>query len=137
MTEETQIIDNMELNRKENYVIISVNPKIYSLPIVYSAAYVFLDKAYVILDGDPKEEILVKLRPKKGQDLETLGREFNNELLNYAFYAVQSERTKSIRNAIVQRALLTHAQSEESNQPEFIEDPENIAKPWKEKNESN
>ena len=30
---------------KDGYVAISINPKIYSLDVIYSAAYVFLDKS--------------------------------------------------------------------------------------------
>ena len=50
------------LKVKKGFVILTVNPKIYPLETVYSAAYTFLDKAYILLDGDPKKEIIVKLK---------------------------------------------------------------------------
>ncbi len=141
----------MEIHK--DCIIISISPKIYPLDVIYSAAYVFLDKAYVLLNGNPEKEIVVELRPKeksKKRELEKLGREFSNELLNYAFYKKQSERNAPIRQAILQRALLTselqpeeegarkieeigEAEKFEESDNDYLEDPEGIAIPWEEK----
>lgn len=135
----------MEIQEKEGCILISINPRIYPLDVIYSAAYVFLDKAYLLLDGDRKKKIVVELRPKEKSDkgdLEKLGREFNNELLNYAVYKKQSERNAPIRQAIVQRALLTSEAAGQAGQAEqdlegedldYLEDPDGIAIPWEEK----
>lgn len=135
MEEDVFVTDNLEIHKKDNFVIISVNPKLYPLEVIYSAAYIFIDKAYVMIDGDPREEILVQLRPKASTDVEVLGREFNNELLNYMVYMHRTIRSQGIREAIVQRALATNAQtsqpSPQAESPSYIEDPEKIAKPWK------
>jgi len=126
------MVSNLEIDKESNSCIISVNPKMYSLDVIYSAAYVFLDKAYVLVDGDPNEEVIVELKPKEEYDLEKLGREFNNELINYANYKDFSIKNKNIREIIIQRALLTNDSSlvEESKR---IEDPLGIAIPWQEK----
>jgi len=130
MSDGSSAIDNIEVNASGKYALVSVNPKIYPLEVVYSAAYTFIDRAYVIIDGDVSEEILVELRPKSGADLELLGREFNNELVNYAASAVQSLRNQEVRDAIVRRAFLTNSgPSEPLN--DLISDPEGIAQPWK------
>ncbi|MBW2979897.1 hypothetical protein KY360_00590 [Candidatus Woesearchaeota archaeon] len=140
-------MSNIDVDNKENCCLISINPKIYPLDAIYSAAYVFLDKSYVLLDGDPKEKITVELRPKEKQDLEKLGREFNNELLNYAQYKKQAELNKEIRQVLLQRALLTSETSpardtlpkEGEEEPleeldeNYLDDPEGIAIPWEEK----
>jgi His-Xaa-Ser system protein HxsD len=106
-------IDNMEVHKNKGNVIISVNPKLYPLDTIFSAAYIFIDKAYVIVDGDPNEEIIVQLKAKdKKTDLQELGKQFNNELINYSFYAVQTARNMPIRAAMVQRAFFTQAQQE-------------------------
>jgi len=123
-------IDNLEVDPDGNFVLVSVNPKIYPLEIVYSAAYVFIDRAYVILDGDVSDEIFVELRPKSGQDPMTLGREFNNELLNYAASAVQSLRSQNVRDAIVQRAFVTNSGAPAPS-GDFRSDPKGIASLWK------
>lgn len=141
MEEDVFVTDNLEVHKKDNFVIISINPKLYPLEVIYSAAYIFIDKAYVMIDGDPREEILVQLRPKASMDIEVLGREFNNELLNYMVYMHRTIRSQGIREAIVQRALATNAQTQQQvsetaqveQAPSYIEDPEKIAKPWKQK----
>jgi len=127
---DVKTIGNIEIHT--DHVVVSVNPKIYSLDIVYSAAYVFLDKAYVVLDGDPDTEIRVELR-FKGQkgDLETLGRDFNNELINYAVYKNESESNRGIKEQIVARALETNSEDDFTD-ADYLEDPLNIAKPWEE-----
>ena len=134
----------METNVKiENgSVFLKVNPKLYNLEAVYSAAYIFLDKAYVFLDGDPKKEIIVKLIPKGNEDLEELGGEFFNELINYGDYQNRAEETKGIREALLQRALIANdigaimqgdGAFNELDDEDYLDDPEGIAIPWEEK----
>lgn len=125
---DSYVTNNMEVHRKENYVLVSVNPGIYPLDVVYSAAYVLIDRAYIIIDGNPNEEIIVELRPKAKEDVELLGRDLNNELLNYAVYQARAEKNKTVRDAIVQRALLTHG--EPAKEGEARADPEELAVPW-------
>jgi len=133
----------ISLDKSDNSVLLSVNPKIYSLDVIYSAAYVFLDKAYILLDGDPEKEVVVRLRLKEEisenseKELKKLGNEFFNELLNYSFYKKQAEKNSKIRETLLQTALigssLQEPQIETSQDEEFIEDPEGIAIPWEEK----
>jgi len=127
------MVSNIEIDKKENSCILSINPKIYSLDVIYSAAYVFLDKAYLLLDGDPETEIIVKLKPKEEYSLEKLGDEFNNELINYSYYKVQSMKNQRIREAIIQRALLTNEMASKDTGADYKEDPQSIAVSWEEK----
>ena len=150
-------LSNLEIKKEENKVIIKVNPKIYPLDAVFSAAYVFLDKAYILIDGDSKKEIIIELKPKEGKNLENIGGEFNNELLNYSTYKHFSEKNKDIRTMIVQRAITTGdpellesqtkiddeeldeetkkllKELEDEEDDDFLDDPEGIAIPWEEK----
>lgn len=146
-------LSNLTIKNDENKVIIRINPKIYPLDVIYSAAYVFLDKTYVLIDGDPKKEVIVELKPKENMELEVLGGEFSNELLNYATYKTFSEKNKDVRTIIVQRALITgdpeiiakqddeelDAETKkildnlESDDENSLDDPESIAIPWEEK----
>jgi His-Xaa-Ser system protein HxsD len=135
--EPTNELKNIEF--KKDCAIIKINPKIFQLDIIYSAAYIMIDKAFIVLDGDPEKEVLVEVRTKEaGQDLKRTVQEFYEELLNYAVYKSQSERNAGIREIILQRALLT-------NDPIYLEmkrkknqtaDPKGIAKKWEE-NEAN
>ena len=138
-----------EISIEDGSVILKVNPKLYPLDAVYSAAYVFLDRAYVLLDGDPKKEVIVKLMPKEKHDLKKLGGEFFNELINYADYNKRAKETKSIREMLLQRALITNDPSvlqeggeeldkvmgelDDDEDSDYLEDPEGIAIPWEEK----
>jgi len=145
---------NIELFPKEAKAIVSINPKVFPLEVVYAACYVLLDKAYFILDGNPEKEIKVIIRAKnpkiKKGELEKIALQLHDELINYATYAVQAARNQAVREAIIKRALATNlaeeeycAECEEETLKEkakeiempdeedlFIEDPEGIAKPW-------
>ena len=127
-------INNMEFDEKENSVVVSINPKIYSLEVVYSACYSMIDKNYVIIGGDPKKEILVELRSKENKNLEIIGRDFNNELVNYAVYLMQSERNKTEKEILMKRALQTNTQNTNTHSENIIgsavKDTQNIAVPW-------
>lgn len=93
---------------------VRVNPKIYPLPIVQQAADVFIDRAYVFLDGNPEKEIKVILKPKdRKTDLGKLCGEFNNELVDYSAYFVRSQISRDVREALVRRAFLTASGGQE------------------------
>ena len=138
---------NNRAGKGDGRVTIPINPKIYPLDVIYSAAYVFLDDFYIIIDGDPEKGVIVKIFPKDGSKTRDIEKRFNNELVNYAFYKKQVEKNSDIRKAIIQRALITTELSGESVAPnkepeieefedsdaDFIEDPEGIAIPWEEK----
>lgn len=130
---------NLKISKKENSATISINPEIYPIDVIYAAAYVFLDKCYVLLDGNQKQvEITLKPKREEGREgLKKLAFSFYNELLNYAFYKKQSEKNAAIRQSIVQRALITGEGDVANLQPsrkkvKFAKDRKGIAEPWKE-----
>lgn len=103
---ENSILDNIEVHN--DFAIISINPKLYPLSVIYSAAYWILDKVHVIIDGDPETEILVEIRQKNKEeplDLKEVGYEFNDELINYSVYTVQATRNKRLREYIMENSL--------------------------------
>lgn len=104
-------VDNLEVDEKTGNVVVSVNPKIYPMTTIFSAAYVLVDKAWVLIDGDPNEEIIVQLRRKDSKiNLEELGRQFNNELVNYSVYNAQVEKNAVLRGMIIQKAFETQSE---------------------------
>lgn len=138
----------MEVEVEKNNAKIKANPRIYPISVIYAASYVFLDRAYIRLDGDPEKEVIVEIEPKTGNDAETMGKEFLNELINYADYERRAQETRKIREVFLQRSLLTNdPQSiqkkenfedfdklmEELDDDDFLDDPEGIAIPWEEK----
>jgi len=136
----------MKITKKKNELVISLNPKIYPLEAIYGACYIFIDKAYLLLDGDPKKEIKISIIGKqelKLKNLEKIAGEFKNELLNYTLRLSIAKNTKKIRETIVERALfsvLPHEeelevidQSEQIDKKTIEDDPLGIAVPWEEK----
>lgn len=100
---------NVELHGKENFALVSVNPKIYPLGVVFAAAYVLLDKAFIVVDGDPNSQVMVSIMPKKGKELKKLANEFNQQLVNFAVNFDQSKKTKSIREEFIKQAFIAHS----------------------------
>jgi His-Xaa-Ser system protein HxsD len=128
-----------------NQVIFWLNAKNYPKEVVYSTAYVFLNRAYVYLDGDPDDKIQVYLKGKEKLDkqrLKALQGEFLNELLNYLLRIEVAQSNQKIREYIVASSLISSlpsGQLDQSAQPEsenvdWKEDPLGIAVTWEEKN---
>jgi len=152
--------EKITMMKSEGSAIIKLNPKIYPLDVIYSAAYVLIDRAYIKLGGDPETEVIAELRLKespRGTDslskikLERLEMDFYNELLNYSFYKRQSEKNSNIRTALIQQVLLANSEEDfsmpENQSPaedesflnevdnmEVEDDASKIAIPWEEKN---
>ncbi len=122
-------VDNLEIHKDK--VIVSVNPRFYNIDVVYSSIYMFLDRCYCKVNGDPTDEIIVELKPKNKSDLEILGRELNNELVNYVVIGIRGRRTIDMRTEIVQRALRSHEPEIEKDTPKektFEEEKNEIKK---------
>ena len=114
-------MDFIQVDEKNKTVTVRVNTKVFPIDLVYEAAYLLLDRAYVVLDGDPEKEVFAILSPRtfKGE-LSDLGRIFFDELVAAAFNAVQFMKNKELREALM-----------ESLVPEVSE--EDIATIWEEK----
>jgi len=101
---------NLKIKKKKNQLLISLNPKIYPLEAVYGTCYVFIDRAYLFLDGNPGKEIKVSIKGKEElnqKELKRLVGEFENELLNYTLRLSIAKNTRKIRETIVERALFS------------------------------
>ena len=94
---------------KEGSVLLKVNPKIYPLDVIFTVCYIFLEDNYIMLDGDKTKEVIVQIRPKeKGKDLKKISGEFSNQLVNYVVYKDQLEQNKDVKQAIMQKVLITN-----------------------------
>jgi His-Xaa-Ser system protein HxsD len=129
---------------KDNQIVFSLNAKNYPKEAIYSTAYVFLDRAYIYLDGDPEKETIVFLKGKEDlskSQLEALRGEFLNELLNYLLRIEVAQSNQKIREYIVASSLVASLPSELLSQSaqtgaeytDWKEDPLGIAVPWEEK----
>jgi len=99
---------DFKIEEKNNRIIVAINPRLYSSEAVYGAAYVFLDKAYLFLEGNPQEKILIYIKGKKTlnqKELDNLAGDFCNELLNYSLRNKISKDNQKLREYILARAL--------------------------------
>jgi len=127
---------------KENKIVIIVNPIFYSLEAIYSAAYIFIDRAYLLLNESPKNQVAINIKGKEKltkKQLEDLAGEFCNELLNCALRDKISKNNQKIREQIITRALFSAEETSNEKINKKIEkekwqkDTLGIALPWKEK----
>lgn len=130
---------------QKNQIIFYLDTNIYCLGSIYAAAYVFLDRSYVYLDGDPDCEIKVSLKgkiPLNKKELISLEGEFHNELLSSLLRNEVAKNNQKIREYVVATALVSALPSdvlrsvENSLEPEqgsWSDDPLEIAVPWEEK----
>ena len=96
------------IDKKNNYIKLKVNSKVYSLATIFAAGYTFLDKVYILLDKDSKGNIFIFLSPqKKNSNFKKIGLEFFNELLNYSHYFSTSKTNSETIKLILQRALFS------------------------------
>jgi His-Xaa-Ser system protein HxsD len=125
-------------------VSVPVDTAVYPIEVIYGAAYVFLDRAYVHLTGQGPGKVSVSLMGKDrldGEGLLALGGEFANELVNQALRITLDESGRKLREYIVAKAHFFQdggAQGvqkllDSTMQEAFDEDPLDIAVPWEEK----
>jgi hypothetical protein len=124
-----KVVNNLELRPDEGCVVVSVNPRIYSLAVVYSAARLFLDQAFVTIDGNPSEEIIVELRSKSSKGLEDIGRDFDNELITQLVGGIcASNDTADTKEAPVTSSMEDCFDGKEGNCR--IDGLAGVARPW-------
>jgi len=127
---------------------LSLDIGLYPRDVLYAAAYVFLDRAYVLLDRqDPR--FVVHLRAKRPLDeatLQAMAGEFENELLAQALRHQVVDANQRIIEEVVEVAIAGAAGDVEGSggaglegatlidpaDPEdgFLADPHGVARPW-------
>ena len=101
-----------EATEKKGWIKLSVDSKVYPLGTIYSAGYVFLDRAYIYLDREKGDKIAIWLLPKDKKEAQNnLKGEFLNELLNYAHYFNSLKANAESMKMLMQRALFSAAPS--------------------------
>ena len=136
----TTVLVEGNLEVHPDFALLALNPALFPLPVVYAASRKVLDKVYVLIDGDPNEEIVVELRQKKkGVKLLDIGRDFGNLLLNELeqYHQHTLPALDSFAEAIVDTGgneEPVHEQPQQAQEPEkemsYHEDPLGIMKPW-------
>ena len=119
---------------------ITLDEKLYPLEAVYGAAYIFIDRCYVLLDRSEKG-VRVTLAPKTAMaDLSPLVGEFANELLSCAWRHSITQNNRAVIEAVTTQAIggamgppsLDDLEKFDFSAEKF-EDPLGIALSWEEK----
>lgn len=117
-----------------------VDEDLYALDAVYGAAYLFVDRCYVLLGRPQERRVSVRLKAKgetSQEELEAMAGEFSNELLNQVLRLRIGERTKKIREYTLAKAFFSQPRQQtidallaELDAEELDEDPLEIEVPW-------
>ena len=92
---------------------IQVSKSLYPPEVLLKAAYAFLDTAYIHFD-ETGSAWTVEMRPKdSGNPMEDLTSRFENELLSQAVRFQVLQRTRSIREILLARAMTSTLVDEE------------------------
>lgn len=158
---EQKILVEGNLEVHPDFALLALNPALFPLPVVYAASRKVLGKAYVLIDGDPSEELVVEMRPKKqGVKLLGIGRELANNLLKeleqyhhktlpcLARFAgavastaqaweqphqeVRQEQREEKSKVEEQPLQETRQEQREEKEMSYLDDPLGIMKPWSE-----
>ena len=125
-------------------VSLRVEASLYPLTAVYAAAYIFIDRCFVVLDRPDPAHYRVTLASKKGEATEavltTYVGEFANELLSCAWRAKIAEESRGLIESATAQALrgamgppsLDDLEKFDFSEEAF-EDPLGIAMSWEEK----
>jgi His-Xaa-Ser system protein HxsD len=111
--------------------LVRVDLGVYTLDALLRTAYRISGRAFVHLQRDAAEVVLVRMRPRKpGYDPDTLIREFLNEVLDQRLRAIVGAETAKTHDLIMAHALsrtnLVRPELEESD-PKT--DPLNVSRP--------
>jgi len=135
--------DRVAADLAASSVTMRVDAATYPLDALYGAAYVFIDRCYVLLDK-PDASWRVTLAWKKGEptadQLRALVGEFANELLSCAWRAKIAEQNRAVIESVTAQALggamgppsLDDLEKFDFSEESF-EDPLGIALSWEEK----
>jgi His-Xaa-Ser system protein HxsD len=137
------------LDTKTSTLTLSLDVDLYPRDVLYAAAYVFIDRAYVLLD-QAGSRFLVHLRGKRDLDeevLRALAGEFENELLAQALRHRVVNTNKKILEQITALAIAGAAgefepagdgatddaaliDMQDPSGDGFLDDPLGVAAPW-------
>lgn len=140
---------SVEIQADANRVVIGLDTGLYPKDAALGAAYVFIDRCFVLLDSLSGHELTVSLRGRDPLDEAALGAlagEFANELLAQTLRQRIADQNRPLLEAVVARAI-GGAMGPSVAEPEFdlselesldledepFDDPLGIAMSWEDK----
>ena len=99
-----------------------VKKKIYPSNLLLKTAYAFLDEAYIHFE-EAREDWIVCITPKEpGADFQNLLRRFENELISQTVRMQVYNKTKTLRELLMARAMTTSMIDQEDPLEKIKED---------------
>lgn len=133
----------LEIETTEHRVSMQIDAAVYPLEALYGAAYVFIDRCWVLLDRprpDRFRATLTAKAPMSEADLRALVGEFGNELLSCAWRSEITRNNRALIEAVTMQAFggaMGPPSLEELEAFDFtdepFDDPLGIAQSWEEK----
>lgn len=139
------------LDPSTSTLVLSLDCELYPRDVLYAAAYVFLDRAYILLDRE-NERYVVRLRGKLPLDeatMRSMAGEFENELLAQALRSRVAQANQKIIEGVTALAIsgaTAHSQPgyaadgmidmENPSLDGFLDDPNGLGRPWQDGKES-
>jgi len=117
----------ISLDEKTGTLIADCDTKADSLEVIRSAAYVLTDRAFALLEDGPAGTVRVLLQLKQGPDaaaLKALAQVFQDELATQRLRHQIAKNNVSIREYIVEQAVLLAQQPPEAAPPQAPPEPE-------------
>jgi His-Xaa-Ser system protein HxsD len=135
------------LNPATSTLTLSLDVGLYPRDVLYAAAYVFLDRAYVLLDRQDSRFVVQfrAKRPLEEATFQAMAGEFENELLAQALRLRVVDANQRIIEDVVTVAIAgasagVDAEAGPAADPQLVEledaedgfltDPQGIARPW-------
>ena len=145
-SQETGMSEATILTATDGKLVLALDKGLYPLDVIYGAAYVFIDRAYILLgrDGDNiTVELAAKDEDTEDSALREMAGDFSNELLSQALRRKITKANQTILETIVSQALAgaTGAMvpssfdddDDDDDDLDFLDDPLGIAVPWEER----
>jgi His-Xaa-Ser system protein HxsD len=133
----------VERTEQNGSLTLEFDEQLYPKDAIYGAAYIFIDRCYVLLDRPKPGRISVRLKPKPNtsQPLERLAGEFENELLGQSWRRMIIDENRQLIEQVTTQALsgaagppgLDDLLSMDIDDETAFEDPLGIAMSWEEK----
>ena len=137
--------DLARIDLDERRAIVDVDSGVYPLEAVYGAAYVFIDRCYVLVDRPDASHFRIVITPKKLEGdtqavLRTYLGELSNELIACAWRHQITQENRAVIESVTMQAIagamgppsLDDLESFDFTEEAF-EDPLGIAMSWEEK----
>jgi His-Xaa-Ser system protein HxsD len=97
-----------QVHTEERSVSLLIDTALYPIDAIYSASYVFIDRAFVFLSSESHHQVKVSLTARKnasGADLELLAGDFAHELLAQVIRAKLAQAHQPIAQKVLGQAF--------------------------------